>query len=62
MQELIADATLYNMGANRTPRIIIRTDINGSNPAYSGSGASDVDIYPIPTPPSVCTVIVVLGI
>ena len=53
MQELVVDTTPYNMGANRTPWIIIRTGIDGSTPYYSGSGNSDVASCTSPTVPSV---------
>ena len=54
MQELIAVTTLYSTGPNSSPKRVIKTGIDGSTPDASGSGTNDVDICPIPTPPSVC--------
>ena len=50
MQELVLVTTLYNMGENRNPRRVRRTNVDVSTPDSSGSGTSDVASCPRTTP------------
>ena len=54
MKEFIMDTTPYRTGAKSTPKIMIRTGIDGSTPDVSGNVISAVDICPSTTPTYVC--------
>ena len=53
-QEFITVTTPYNMGANRTPQIFIRTGVDDYSPAVSGSVTRAISSCASPTPPYVC--------